>query len=257
MKLYNFTVISGLDGIGKGTIEKAILEYENSRGSTIFDSVSFSLKQGRLPSLEECGDADIVLTAEPTRCGIGKVIREEIVAKNGRSYSSNSQIQAYSLDRLVQMKSLVIPLLEDGRSVVQSRCFAETLNYQLLEALREGKDPQKIREYVLSQEGSQLELNWAPSLLIIPTIKNVDELMKRIEARKADGKDDNCVFENPDFQRKLKPLFEDIWLKNLFEGVGTEVRYLDAGISVEETKRQALDIYSKHVNRFKSSNKDL
>ena len=69
--------------------------------------------------------------------------------------------------------------------------------------------------------------------------------MRRIEARKADGKDDNCVFENPEFQRSLKPLFEDSWLKNLFESSGSIVRYLDAGISVEETRRQAREIYAE------------
>lgn len=244
MKPYDFIVISGLDGIGKGTIEKALLEYEKEElGNKVFDTVDFSIKNGRLPTLEEISDAKVILTAEPTRCGIGKVIREEMIAKNGRDYSSDAQIQAYSLDRLVQMKSLVIPALTSGKRVIQSRCFAETLNYQLLEAIKEGKSVDEVRKNVLSYEGNQLQLVYAPSLLIIPTIKNVDELMQRIEDRKKYGKDDNCVFENAEFQKKLKPLFEDEWLRNLFTNSGTKVEYLDAGISVQSTKEQAIGIY--------------
>lgn len=245
MRPYDFIVISGLDGIGKGTTEKALLEYESSLGNSVFDSVKFSVEKGRLPTLEEIGSSQVILTAEPTRCGIGKVIREEMIAKNGRDYSSDAQIQAYSLDRLVQMKALVIPALTAGKRVIQSRCFAETLNYQLLEAIKEGKDPKAVRKNVLSHEGNKLQMKYAPSLLIIPTIDDVNEIMRRIEARKADGKDDNCVFENAEFQGKLKPLFEDEWLRNLFVSRGSRVQYLNAGISVQETKRQALEIYKR------------
>ncbi len=244
MKDYNFTVIAGLDGIGKGTIEKALIDYERELGNKVFDSVKFSIENGRLPSLEEIGNCQVILTAEPTHCWIGKVIREEIIAKNGQNYSSEAQIQAYSLDRLVQMKSLVIPALINRKKIIQSRCFAETLNYQLLEAIKEGKNGDKVRQRVLEHEGNQLQLKYCPSLLIIPTIKDIDELMKRIEDRKSEGKDDNCVFENLEFQGKLKPLFEDEWLKKLFEDQGSIVKYLDAGISVEETKKQAIEIYN-------------
>lgn len=251
-----FVVIDGLDGVGKGTIERALTEYETDRKRLIFDSVDYSKKNHEIPEFNSPQLSlrdfyNTIITSEPTYAGIGRVIRDEIIAKNGRDYSFSDKIQAYSLDRLVQMKRLVIPALQEGKRVIQSRCLASTLCYQALEADKLELDVEFIHGKILEQEGNILQLKYSPDLLIIPTIKDVDELTKRIEARKKEGKDDNCVFENAEFQRALKPHFESPWLKDLFESNGTKVVYLNAGISVEETKRQAVNIYSDFLHSLK------
>jgi hypothetical protein len=67
--------------------------------------------------------------------------------------------------------------------------------------------------------------------------------MRRLKERES-IKDDNCIFENLDFQAKLKPFFEDEWLKEIFESRGTKVEYLDAGISKKETRKQRQETIS-------------
>ena len=64
--------------------------------------------------------------------------------------------------------------------------------------------------------------------------------MTRLEKR---SKSDNSQYENVDFQIKLKPHYEGKVLRDIFEGAGTAVRYIDAGISVESTREQAVKIY--------------
>ena len=245
-----FVVIDGLDGIGKGEIERALIEYEQKLGRTVFDTMSFcrASKKG-LPEIKDFWNPpfiayDTIIGAEPTYSGIGDVVRNEIVVKNSRPYSSKIQTEAYSLDRLISMMRLVIPALQNGLRVIQSRCCSTTLVYQTLKAIEEGKDPKRIRKEILSHPGNKLQLSWAPDLLIIPTIKDVDtSLMKRISERKKYKKEDNSIFDEANFLKKSKSAFEDPRLKKLFESHGSKVVYLDAGISVEETKKQAIKIY--------------
>lgn len=245
-----FVVVDGLDGIGKGFIERVLIEYEQKLHRSVFDTVSFSRANRKgLPELKDFWNPpetyfDTVITAEPTYADIGHAIRTEIIAINDRKYSSSTQIQAYSLDRLISMLRVVIPALKNGLRVIQSRSMASTLTYQSLKAKEEGKNESEIRKIILEHPGNKLQLEWAPDLLIIPTIKNISDLIKRQEARKKTQKDDKAIFENTNFQLKLKPMYESDWLRKLFAQHGTSVKYLDAGISHEETRRQALQIYT-------------
>lgn len=248
-----FVVIDGLDGIGKGVIERALVEYEQKLGRAVFDAISFSRANRKgLPELKDFWNPpetyfDSIITAEPTYTGIGHVIRTEIIAKNERHYPFFTQIEAYSLDRLISMARVVIPALKSGLRVIQSRCVASTLTYQSLKALEAGKDQLKVRKAILEHPGNKVQMQWAPDLLIIPTIKDIDALMNRIHERKKTQKDDKSIFDDGEFQKKLKSLYESQWLKQLFIKQGTTIRYLDAGISVEETRKQAVDIYQSFL----------
>jgi hypothetical protein len=90
-------------------------------------------------------------------------------------------------------------------------------------------------------------LKYAPDLLIIPRIDDAKKVIERIKARVETSKDDKTVFENLEFQSRLMPLYTSDKLKDLFEGHGTVVRYLDAGISVESSRKQAVDIYKEFL----------
>ncbi len=249
-----FVVIDGLDGIGKGEIERAIITYEQKLGKAVFDSVAFSKANRKgLPELRDFWNPPethyhTVITAEPTYEGIGHNIRFEITARNERDYSAETEIQAYSLNRLILMKRVVIPAISNGLNVVQSRCFSATLAYQTLRAEDEGRNPENTRHRILVHEGNKLQLEYHPDLLIIPRIKNIDELMKRIEARKDSTKDDNSIFDNSQFQKRLNRVYQSSWLRKLFESAGTTVEYLDASISPESTRKQALEIYRNFLS---------
>ena len=248
-----FIVADGLDGIGKGEIERALIGYEQKLGRAVFDVISFSRANRKgLPELKDFWNPpytyyDTIINAEPSYIGVGQIIRDEIISKNKRDYSFIDEIEAYSLDRLVNMKRIVIPALINGVNVIQSRCVAATLNYQALKAKEKGISLEKIRKKILSYEGNRLQFTWAPDLLIIPTINDMNELEKRLKSRAETNKDDNTIHDNINFQTKLKPLFEDAWLKILFEEYGTKVEYLDAGISEHETRNQAIKIYKKFL----------
>jgi len=247
-----FVVVDGLDGIGKGEIERAIIDYEQKLGRAVFDSISFSRANRKgLPELKDFWNPpetyfDTIITAEPTYSGIGHVIRNEII-KKGSKYSYKTQIQAYSVDRLISMARVVIPALQNNLRVIQSRSMVSTLCYQSLKAKEIGKDVKQIRKEILNHRGNKLQLEWAPDLLIIPTIKDMKELMNRLEKRKQYKKDDNSIFDDLNFQSELRKFYEDPWLKKLFESHGTRVEYLDAGISEQSTREQGFEIYKKFL----------
>jgi thymidylate kinase len=241
-----FIVIDGLDGIGKGTIEQAIEEFEESQGKSVFDSNDFAKRTGKLAAPYDFQNHDTILTAEPAYAWIGAAIREEIIKNNGREYLSPDQIEAYSLDRLISMLRIVIPATQAGKKILQSRSLASTLAYQGLIAQEEGKNIEDIWEIILNQRGNRVQLDYSPDLLIIPTIDDIPALISRLHSRKE--KVDDSIFDNLQFQAELKPIYESEELREIFEQRGTKVEYLDAGNSIEETKRQALEIYQKFLN---------
>ena len=248
-----FVVVDGLDSIGKGEIERALIQFEQRLGNAVFDSIAFSRAHRELPSLKDFWNPpktyyNVVITAEPTYAGVGADIRDEIIKNNSREYSSQSQMDAYALDRLISMKKIVIPALSNGLTVIQSRSVASTLAYQGLKALDEGKDFETVWDNILSLEGNQLQLEFAPDLLIIPTIANVEEVIGRLKQRSVREKDDDTVFDNLEFQQRLKPIYEGAKLKELFESKGTVVEYLDAGRYLDDTKKQTIEIYQKFLN---------
>ena len=204
-----FVVVDGLDGIGKGVIEKSLVDYEISQGRKVFNTVDYSIKHGIIPTSDDVNGYDTITTAEPTRAGIGKMIREEMVARTGREYSVQTQIESYSLDRLFQMRRLVVPCLENGINVIQSRSVASTLCYQSLKARQDGENISTVREAILHHEGNRLQLQNAPGLLIIPTIADVDELMERIEK----------ITPITKFKLGTKTFWDTMLLNNFFIGI--------------------------------------
>jgi hypothetical protein len=79
-------------------------------------------------------------------------------------------------------------------------------------------------------------------LLIVPTINDPDECLKRLEGRE---KKDDAIFESLEFQLKFKPRYESGWFKSLFGDNGTRVVYIDAGVSVEFTASESLRMYKE------------
>ncbi len=250
-----FIVVDGLDGIGKSVIINAILDYLKNKGQQVLDLHEYWDAHGFHPDFDnqnnshpnpyyvDLNEYDVIYSSEPTHVGIGKVIRQEVVAQNGRSYYANLTAECYSTDRLVLYKRVILPALMAGKSVIQSRSVSTSIVYQPIQSELQEEDSLSVKE-VLALQGNKLALDNAPNLLIIPTVKDVKVLFDRLAQRE---KDDNCNFERLEFQSKIKPLFEGKKLKKIFEKRGTRVRYLDAGISVESTKKQAVDLYKQVI----------
>ena len=237
-----FVMFDGLDGIGKGIGEEAILDYLREKKLKVFDQVKFERSSRSRPVYAEIEDFDEAHTCEPAYAGIGRDIREEVIARgNKRKYDARTTLIFYSLDRGINYKRNIIPLLEKGKHIIQARGLPSTVCYQRLQAEEEGKpfkNDKDLEEELLRHSGNQLAWQYPPNLLIIPTIKDVACLEERLKLRR---KDDNSFLEEIEFQRKLKDSYESGYVQNLFLSVGTKVVYIDAGISIEATKKQAVE----------------
>ncbi len=248
-----FIQSDGLDGMGKGVIIEAIVTDLENKGLRILDLNQWWKKERNHPEFMQTSlsnyipleSFDVIVSSEPTYAGVGLAIREEMIAKNGRNYSAHATAQAYALDRLILYNQIILPALDAGKIIIQSRGVSTSIVYQSLQKTMNDEKPLNIDE-IIQIEGNRLALNNPPDLLIIPTIKDVKEVMKRLEFRE---KDDNCQFENLEFQLKIKPFYESEQLKEIFEKRGTKVAYLDVGKSIEYTKSQAVKIYVDAFNQ--------
>lgn len=238
-----FVVVDGIDGVGKGVFLDTFVDEAKKEGRRVFDVHEFWREHDFHPPVSELiNQFDVIVTSEPTFVGIGRYIREELIAKNERHYSPEAIAEAYALDRRILYQQLLLPVLDAGIDVYQSRSFSTSLVYQRQSALDEGRDF-SIRE-ILSIPGNVFCYSHPMDYLVIPTIVNVEEALHRSQQRE---KDDNCMFENLAFQLKIKAHYESNVFRMVFMEVGTEVVYLDAGRTLEFSKQQAKDFFQQKL----------
>ena len=249
-------MIDGLDGLGKGVILDSIKEYLENKNLRVFDIHNFWEEHHFHPDFEnpvltdgrknktyiDPNSFDVLLSSEPTFVSVGRTIRDEVITKNNRNYSADFTAQMFSADRHVFYKRVILPLLQRNKIIIQSRGVITSLVYQSMQSKDEGSN--LTQDYLKSLIGNNFTLHHAPDLIIIPTIKSVEELMQRLEGRE---KKDDAIFETLDFQNKVKPHYESEELKKFFESLGTKIKYLDAGISVESTREQAKNIIKEFM----------
>jgi thymidylate kinase len=239
-----FVVIDGLDGIGKGVCLDVLKEEAKRAKLKIFDLNEYWGKNDNIPTLEEIGEVDVIISSEPTYQGIGKYIRKVLVSKNQNPFSTSIISQAYSLDREILYERLIIPARKKGISVFQSRSVSTSIAYQKLSGKKDGVD----LNFILNLPGNQLALEHAPNYLVIPTIVDVKEVMERLKNR---SKKDDCVFENLEFQLEVKKEYDSKSFKEIFEERGTKILYVDVGKtlehSIKETKKLFDNIFRKEL----------
>lgn len=198
-------VIEAIDGAGKGTVTTIILDELAKRGR------------------------EVLMVAEPTKIGLGKFIREELIAKHadGHTYSGRTAAIAYAMDREQLYLEKVIPFLEgdDQRVVVQDRSLLTSLVYQPTQ------DASVTAEWLLSLEGNRLEIEHAPDALLLLRIDPA-EAERRLTDRT--DKKDNSVFEKRDFQEKAASRYLDPAIQAPYLQAGTKILVIDAGGSREE-----------------------
>lgn len=246
-----FTVVDGIDGCGKGVIVDAIADALHDRGMRILNLSTFWKKFPRLPEWTDkiVGEReeipisafDVLLSEEPTYGWIGAAIRDEVIKKNNRTYSAHVTVELYAADRLLLYQRVLLPALEKGKHVVQSRSVLSSMVYQPLQDRLADEPPLRIED-VLRLEGNRFAFAHAPNLLIIPTLNDIDAALERLGNRE---KKDDCIFEKREFLGKIQSVYQSDYVRHLFESYGTNVQYLDTSTSVQETKEGALALYKE------------
>ncbi|MBN1377174.1 deoxynucleoside kinase [Candidatus Woesearchaeota archaeon] len=238
-----FVILDGLDGSGKGTCIEGLKEKLTDEGKKVFDLCRYWKDNKKDMDFNELKQYDVVITEEPTHIGIGKVIRDEMIADNGRKYSARATAQAYALDRLVLYSKVILPLLNEGRTIIQSRSVSSSLTYQKLQSEEQG-EPLTLNE-IVSMGGNIFALDNAPDLLIILSVRDVEKIIPRLKER---DKKDNSIFEKLEFQKKLKGYYESEWFREIFEKRGTKLEYVYTDKSIEDSKEQVLKVYNNFMN---------
>lgn len=229
-------MIDGVDGAGKGTVTTALRRYEEKRGKRILDLREYWQEHNTIPEVEDVQEYDILVSYEPTSCLIGKAIREEIIKKNEkRKYSGLSTAQAFSLDREILYKKLLVPALNAGKIVFQERGVISSLVYQPIQL------EQITLIDIMRLPGNAFAIRNAPSLLIIIDIEP-DIAIKRLKERK---KQDDAIFEEILFLRKIAARYKSEWVKKVFEKSGTRIAYIDTNPpkTKEDTEQKVVEIW--------------
>ena len=235
-----FIMFDGLDGSGKGTLANALKEYHEDKNKKVFDLREYWKENNDIPDITALQEYDIIISSEPTHSMIGKVIREEIISKNARKYSGLSTAHAFSLDREILYKKLIIPALRAGKTVIQERGVITSMVYQPVQLERI-----TLRD-IIHLPGNMLALKNAPDFLIITTVSPAI-VMKRLQARE---KQDNAIFEERLFQRKIDERYRSEWLRKTFEKQGTKVIYFDTDEpkTPEDSCKEIIELWEKLNN---------
>lgn len=243
-----FIHIDGIDGAGKSTLLQAARHWAEEQQLKIFDCVAWSRQEKRLPLLEEVGDADVLLTAEPTHAGIGSVIREEII-RAGSPYSARFTAHAFALDRGVQYTRLVLPFLQarPGRWVIQDRGILSSLAYQPLQSQQEKESTLSLSiDELIYMEGNRLAIQSPPDIFIFLDI-DPDLAQERLSGRT--DKQDNDRYSTNSFQTLLAERYRDPTVCQSLTSQGTTIIRLDGAKTQKELGEEIKKIlaqFSEH-----------
>jgi dTMP kinase len=98
-----FIVIEGIDGCGKGTQAKLLLEHLKNIGK------------------------EVLLTAEPTKGPLGKLIREHL---SNPFLDDKSLALLFAADRIEHLEKEVRPAMDGGKIVISDRYVYSSIAYQ-------------------------------------------------------------------------------------------------------------------------------
>lgn len=233
MKKGILVMVDGIDGSGKGVVINALALWAKKNNLKILDLKKYWQKHNSFPTEKEMISYDCILSAEPTFSMVGRVIREEIIHDNDREYSAATTAQAFSLDREILYRRVIIPAIKQGKIIFQERGVSTSLVYQPVQ-----KESISV-EAIINLPGNKLALEYRPDLLIIALV-SPKEAMKRLSER---DKKDEAIFEKLPFLQKVAKKYASKRFKTILEQRGTKISYLETNKSVCDTIEKTLDIW--------------
>ena len=222
-------MLDGIDGSGKSTVLQAWKDDLAAQGNAIFDLKNYWQTTGRYPEISEMKSYDFIFSCEPTYAGIGSVIRNELVRHP--DYPPQAVAEAFSLDRLILYTKIIIPLLAEGRCVVQDRGVSSSLAYQSLQS------PELTFDKLANLPGNQLALEHRPDYLVLCDLP-AEEAITRLEGRL--DKQDGAIFEKRSFLKKLQSQYQSPEFQNIFTERGSKIKLLPTGVNIDTMKEQAV-----------------
>lgn len=222
-------MIDGIDGSGKSTIIQTWQDTLIDMGKRVFSLKQYMHDHQTLPTVAELEPFDVILSAEPTYVWVGAAIRAEMI-NHATSYTTTAIAEAYALDRLVLYTRLILPLLAQGKTVIQDRGVSTSLCYQSVQ------DNPLSLEDIASIEGNTFALAHAPDHLFLTHIPPA-EAMQRLGKR--DDKQDNAMFEQQAFLQKAHDRFHSELFQGYFSSKGTTIHTLHTNQDIDEMKQTA------------------
>ncbi len=233
----SFVIVDGIAGCGKTTILKATKNWFQESGARIFDLTVWSENNTRPPSFAETNHADVLFTFEPTRTWIGSAIREEL-SKPEEEYSALSLAHAFSLDREVMYKRLILPALKAGKIIIQDRGVTTSIVYQPV------MDGSITLEEITSLPGNRLALLNPPNHLILPQISAEDAFLRGQKRAESKGVFSEVLSD----LEKWNDRFNSLWFHDLFTKKGTQIHTIQTDVPLADTLTQAKKLFQTLFN---------
>lgn len=228
-----FIMIDGIDGSGKSTVLEAWKKQLSEEGNAIFDLKNYWQTQKKYPTLDEIRAYDFIFSCEPTYAPVGELIRKELI-KRGSNYSPMAVAEAYSLDRLILYTKIIVPLLKEGKCVIQDRGISSSLTYQNAAGLS--------FEEICALPGNKLALEYRPDFLVLTQVKP-ETAMQRLAGRT--DKKDNVIFEKINFQANLAKIYDSAGFNDIFLKHGAQISYLSAEEKIDIMEQEAKRLLTK------------
>ena len=223
----SYIVIDGITGSGKSTIMEEMRRWTEACGHTIFDFEAWCKEEGRIPHFEELPEMDVIFACEPTKAWIGEAIRGELSHDEG--YSAHELAHAFSLDRHILQRRLILPARNAGKLIIQSRSVSSSL------AIQPMMENGPTMEELLDLPGNAFCLDHAPDHLILTHVPP-EIVQERLKARDYENKG---VFEELDLLKKEEEAYKSKEFAEIFTSRGTKVHQFNANLPLEEVQKNA------------------
>ncbi|MBI2443971.1 MAG: hypothetical protein HYV42_01880 [Candidatus Magasanikbacteria bacterium] len=229
-----FAIVDGIDGSGKSTVLQAWADYLLAADNAVFDLRAYWKIHHRHPGAAELRPYNFIISGEPTHAGVGRVIRDELI-RQGTGYPERAIAEAYSLDRLILYTTVILPALQDGKTVLQDRGVSTSLCYQALSG-------QLTEKFLTALPGNTLALQHPPDHLVL---LNSEPAVALSRLGKRTTKRDNVIFENLAFQTAAAARFASSQFRALFTDCGTVIHDLAADVKIDILQQEATRLLSR------------
>ena len=194
-----FISFEGTDGCGKSTQISLLDEYLRERGW------------------------ETVVSREPGGCGISEKIREILLSLESKGMSAECEALLYAASRIEHVKRVILPALEDGRTVLCDRFYDSSFAYQAY-----GR--QLGADFIRQINGPALDLA-EPDITLQFDIDRAEARRRAAKAAPAD----RLESEKDEFFARVEEGYRQCALTS-----PGRIRRIDSGRSIDEVFRDVL-----------------